>query len=225
MNQVYPGRSGNDQSRNLLVGRVVIPVFLEHAAQQVEICPGVGPVGHPDLIRGLPDPSQDDRRVPLERRAAVLARFGDYRLERGREAIGWRRRRPMIVNDAASRCFEGAGERRDAVDHVVVDERLQLRRLVSLKEAADQKKQLRLALAEIAHTVREQFDVALLLANGHCRRMLAGGGEERAIGWARNLDEALRSAAHGANLLAESRAAASGAPFVAQGTNHVRSIV
>jgi hypothetical protein len=55
--------------------------------------------------------------------------------------------------------------------------------------------------------------------------MLARGGKVGAIGGTRDLDETLRAAAHGANLPAESRAAASGAPFVARGTNHVRSIV
>jgi len=203
----------------------VILVFPEHAAEQVEICAGIGRVGHPDLMRRLPNPPEDDCRITLEGRSAVLARFGDHRLEGGRESIGRRRRRPMIVNDAASRRFERARERGDASDHVVVDERLQLRRLVSLKEAADQKEQLRLTLAEIAHTVRQQFDVVLLLANGHGRRMLARGGEVRAIGRTGNLDDTLRAAAHGANLPAESGAAASAAPFVAQGTNHVRSIV
>ena len=131
----------------------------------------------------------------------------------------------MIVNDAAGRCFERTGQRGDAFDHVVVDERLQCRRLVSLKKAADQEKQPRLTLTEIADTVREQFDVALLLANGHRRRMLARGGKVGALGGTRDLDETLRAAAHGANLPAESRAAASGAPFVARGTNHMRSIV
>jgi len=131
----------------------------------------------------------------------------------------------MIVDDATSRCFERAGQRRNAFDHVVVDERLQRGRLVSLEEAADQKKQPRLTFAEIAHTVREQFDVALLLANRHRRRMVARGGKVRAIGGTWNLDETLRAAAHGANLPTECGAAASGAPFVAQGTNHMRSIV
>jgi len=224
MSQVYPGRLGNDQTRDILC-RVGILGVLEHPAQQVEVCPGIGPVGHSDLKRSLPDPPQDDRRIALERRSPVLARFGDHGLERGGEALGRRRRGPMIVNDATRRCFERAGQRRDAFDHVVVDERLQRRRLVSLKKAADQKKQPRLTLTEIADTVREQFDVALLLANGHRRRMLAGGGKVRAICGTRDLDETLRAAAHGANLPPESGAAASGAPFVAQGTNHMRSIV
>ena len=71
----------------------------------------------------------------------------------------------------------------------------------------------------------EQTDVPLLLANDHRRRMLARGGEVRAIGRTWNLDETLRTAAHGANLVTERRAAAADAPFVAQGTNHLRSIV
>jgi hypothetical protein len=69
--------------------------------------------------------------------------------------------------------------------------------------------------------VHEQFDVQLLPANDDRWRMLARGGEVRAIGGTRNLGETLCSAANGANLLPESGAAASGAPFVAQGTNHV----
>ena len=121
----------------------------------------------------------------------------------------------MIVDDATSRCFERAGQRGNAFDHVVVDERLQRRRLVSLKEAVDHEEQLRLTLAEIAHPVREQVDVALLLTDGHRRRVLTRGREVRAIGGTGNLDETLRAAAHGANLVSERRAAPSCAPFVA----------
>ena len=93
-----------------------------------------GVVG-PDFARRFLDPPQDDRGITLEADPAVLAGFGDDRLERGREAIGRERRRPMFVDDAARRGFEGARERRGGFGHVVVDERVQLRRFVALKEA------------------------------------------------------------------------------------------
>jgi len=179
----------------------------------------------PDLIRHLPDPPQDDRRITLESRPSMLAGFGDYRLERDREAIGGKRRRPMIVDDSASRGVERVGERGDSFDHVIVYERLQLRRRVSLKEAVDQHEQLRLPLAKVAHAVHEQSDIALLLANGHGGRMLARGSEVRAVGRTRNLNETLGAAADGANLPAEGRAAAPGPAYFTQRTNHVRSIV
>ena len=206
-------------------GRLGIPVFLEYSAQQVEVCPRIGLVGHPDLLGRFPDPPQDDGRVTLERRSSVFAGFGNHGLEGGCKAIGWRGRRPVVVNDAPRRRFERARERRDPFDHVVVDDRLQLRRLVSLKEAVDHEEQLRLTLTEIAHPVREQVDVALLPTHGHRRRMVARGGEVRTVRGTGNLDETLRAAAHGANLVSERRAASSRAPFVAQRTNHLRSIV
>src|SRR5437762_1075744 len=108
MIQVYPDGLRSDQTRDIL-RRAGTLVFFEHAAQQIEVCPGIGPVGHPDLKRSLPDSPQDYRRIALERRSSVPARLGDHRLERGREALGRRRRRPMIVNDATSRRFERAG--------------------------------------------------------------------------------------------------------------------
>jgi hypothetical protein len=155
----------------------------------------------------------------------VFTGLCDHRLERSGEAIGWQRRRPMIVDHATSRGFEGAGERRDRFDNVNVDERLQFRRLVLLEEADDQKKQLRLALTQIAHGVDERSHVPLLLPNGHGRRMLAGSGEVRAIARTRYLHEALGPAAHGANLPTERGAAASCTPSYTQGTYHARSIV
>jgi len=71
----------------------------------------------------------------------------------------------------------------------------------------------------------ERFQVTLLLTNRDGRRVLAGSGEVGAIARTRNLDEALGTAADGANLVSERRAAASCTPTYTQGTDHARSIV
>ena len=51
----------------------------------------------------------------------MLAGLREHRLERRRQAIGRKRRRPVFVDDAARRGFEGAGERRRGFGHVVVE--------------------------------------------------------------------------------------------------------
>ena len=78
----------------------------------------------------------------------------------------------MLVDDAARRGFEGRGQRRRRFGDVVVDERLQLRRLVALtRNVADQKEQLRLPLAEVAH----ELDAAAPTSRCCCRTATAGG--------------------------------------------------
>jgi hypothetical protein len=69
--------------------------------------------------------------------------------------------------------------------------------------------------------VDEYFHVALLLPNGHGRRVLPRGCQVRAIGRTRNLHEPLRPAADGANLLTEGGTSSSGAPCLTQRTDHV----
>ena len=103
------------------------------AAQQVEIRTAIGRVRRPDLARRLLDSPQDDCGVAIEGRSTVLAGLREHRLERRGQAIGRQRRRPMLVDHAARRRFERAGERRHRFDDVVVDERLQFRRLVTLR--------------------------------------------------------------------------------------------
>ncbi len=137
--------------------------------------PGIGSVGHAGLVRRLPDPSQDDRRVALERRSSAHASFDDHRLERGREAIGRKRRRSMIVDHATSRCLECAGEGRDALDHVVIDERVQLRRLVLLKEAVDEKN-----ICDW-RSLRSRMPCMSSSTSCCCWRTATGGGCSRAV--------------------------------------------
>ena len=93
------------------------------------------------------------------------------------------------------------------------------------EERGEQEQQLRLALAEVAHELREEREVALLLAQRGGGRMLPGGREIHAVVWTRDLDEALRAAAHRADLLVERRTAAPRAPNAAERTDHSRIIV
>ena len=81
----------------------------------------------------------------------------------------------MIVDDAARRCLERRRERCRRFRHVLVDERLELRRLIAHEERCDDDEQLGLTLIEIAHRVHHRGDVVLMLAHGRSRRMLARG--------------------------------------------------
>jgi len=108
---------------------------------------------------------------------------------------------------------------------VVVDQRLELRRLVSDQKGADEEEDLRLALAEVPHDVQEQPDVALLLADDDSGRMLACACEPDTVRRALYLNETLRPAADRADLLADRGTATPGAPHAAKGTQHKRIIV
>lgn len=121
----------------------------------------------------------------------------------------------MFVDDASSRRFERARERGRGLSHIVVDDRLKLRRAVQSQERGQLGEQLPLARAEVAHELHEQLDVALLLADRDRRWMFAGAREPGAVDRARKLDPSLGAAACRANLLADRRAPASGAPDAA----------
>jgi hypothetical protein len=75
-------------------------------------------------------------------------------------------------------------------------------------------------LTQVAHVPHEEPDIALLLANGRCRRMLSRACQVHAVVRTLNLDEALGTAADGADLFTEGRAAAAPAPDFAEGTQH-----
>ena len=135
------------------------------------------------------------------------------------------RRRPMFVDDTTCSGFECAGERRRGFGYVVVDDRLQFRRLVLLEERADDKKQLRLPLAQVAHALHEQLRRRVAAAERRRPRVIPRGGQVGAIARALNLHQALGAAADGTNLLIESRTSSPRAPFAAQRTDHKRSIV
>jgi len=110
------------------------------------------------------------------------------------------------------------------LSQIVVNQPLELGRLVPDEKRVDQEENLRLALAEVAHELHEEADVSLLLTHERGRRMLAGAREPRAVARALNLDEALCAAADRADLLAERGAAAARAPCAAEGTDHSRII-
>ena len=86
--------------------------------EHVEVRAAIGRVGGLQLARRLLDAPQDDRRIAIEGRSAVLAGLREHRLERRRQAIGRQRRRPMFVDDATCSGFERAGERRRGFGHV-----------------------------------------------------------------------------------------------------------
>src|SRR5262245_65074968 len=85
----------------------------------------------------------------------------------------------MIVDDAADGGFVCGRQRTHRLHDIVIDERLELGRLIAGNERIDQEKELRLTLAEVAHEVDEQADVPLLLAYGDGRRVVAGARPPR----------------------------------------------
>lgn len=130
----------------------------------------------------------------------------------------------MLVDHAARCRFECSRQCRRRLSQIVINQPLELRRLVPDEKRVDQDEDLRLALAEVAHELHEEADVALLLTHERGRRMLAGAREPGAVARALNLDEALGAAADCADLLAERGAAAAGPPCAAKGTDHSRII-
>src|SRR5262249_36117979 len=83
----------------------------------------------------------------------------------------------------------------------------------------------RLTLGEVAHHLHEPADVALLLTDCDSGRMLARAREPRAVARTRDLHEPFRTAAHGADLMAERGTAAPRAPLAAERTQHSRALL
>src|SRR6185503_560182 len=166
------------------------------------------------------DAAQHARGIALERAAEAAAHLGERRLERVREALGRERRGAVLVDHAARRGLEGRRERAGAFLHILVEERLQLRRLVSGDEVGEQEEQLHLALRKIEHQRYQPREVALLLAHPRRRRMLARAREPHAVSRTVDLDQALGPAADRTNLLADGRTSAPGAPIAAQRADH-----
>src|SRR5712691_8433214 len=71
----------------------------------------------------------------------------------------------MIVNQTPRGGFECGRQRPHPFGDVVVDQRVEVRRLVSDQEGVDEEEDLRLPLAEVPHDVHEQPKVALLLSS------------------------------------------------------------
>ena len=84
----------------------------------------------------------------------------------------------------------------------------------------DEKEDLRLALVEIANDLHGEFEVALLLADDRCGRVLARRGEVDAVGRALDLHLALGAAADGTNLMAERRTGPARTTLAAEATEH-----
>jgi hypothetical protein len=126
----------------------------------------------------------------------------------------------MFINHAARRRLERRSERGRRRGDVVVEHLVQFGRFVAREVRAHHQKKLRLPLVEVARELDEQAKVALLLPDQRCRRMLARGGEVRAIARTMNLGQPLRPAADGADLTAERRARTPCFSLRAQGTYH-----
>ena len=126
----------------------------------------------------------------------------------------------MFVNDAARCCLERGRERRSRFHDVIVDERLELRRLVTDQEGERHRKELRLPVTEVANELEEQFDIELLLPGGGRGRMLARDREIAAVAGTLDLGQPLGAAADGADLLRERRTRAPRLSLAAQGTYH-----
>jgi len=82
--------------------------------------------------------------------------------------------------------------------------------------------QLVLPLTQMLDDWQQDSDVELLLTPDDRRRMFARAGEMRTSIWTVDLDESFRTAAHGTNRLAQSRARPSSFALTAQGTSHRR---
>jgi hypothetical protein len=131
----------------------------------------------------------------------------------------------MIINQTPRGGFERGRQRSHPFGDVVVDQRLELRRLVSDQEGVDEEEDLRLALAEVPHEMYEQPEIALLLPDDDSRRMFACACEPGTVGRALNLNETLRAAADRADLLAERGTTTPGAPRAAERAQHKGIIV
>lgn len=190
------------------------------APEQLEQSAAVIGIDDAKCSHRLFDASQDDGRVALEGGAAVLTGLEQERFQGGCEPFGWKRRGPMFVDHAARCRLERGGERGRGFADVVVEDRVQIGRLVARQEAVHHEKNLRLPVVEVARELHEQGDVALLLPDQRRRWMLARGGEVRAIARTANLGQPLRSAADRANLMTERRAGAPRFPLAAEGTHH-----
>src|SRR5204863_657325 len=131
----------------------------------------------------------------------------------------------MIVDQAARCGFVGGSERAQRVGDIVVDSTLKLGGLVAYEKRGDEKEQLRLPAAEVAHALEHHAEVALLLTHGDCGRMLAGAGKPGTVARALDFDQALGAATHRTDLFAERRAAAARAPHAAERRDPERIIV
>src|SRR5581483_6342815 len=135
------------------------------------------------------------------------------------------RRRTMLVDHPARGGLERRRHRRRRLRHVVVDERLELRRLVAEEKRVDKEEDLGLALAQVAHELHEEAEIALLTADGRRWRMLARGGEIDAVRRTLDLGQPLRSAADRTDLFAERRTCTSSLPLATERANHGSTIV
>src|SRR4029453_14082525 len=102
----------------------------ENPPEQIEKRVAILAVERADIARGGFDPAQDDRRVALERGAGAAASLSEHWLPRRGEPLGGKRRRAMFINETARRGFVGGRQRAHPFRDVVVDQRLELRRLV-----------------------------------------------------------------------------------------------
>ena len=112
-------------------------------------------------------------RTPIRRRCPASASNG---LQRGHQARGRQRRGLVLVDDPAAAVSSVDAQRPAASRDVVVDERLQFRRLVADDERlGDQEEELRLALVEVPQQSTSSIATVVLLLAHERRRADARG--------------------------------------------------
>lgn len=166
------------------------------------------------------DTAKDDGGVPFEDGPSILSGLIEDQPKSGGQAFGRRRGGTMLVDHAARGRFERGGEGGCRLDDVRVDERLELRRLITPQERADQDEQLGLPVAEVPHGLEEPADVVLLLTDDRSRRMLPGGCEVAAIARTGDFGQAFGAATDGTDMVAKGRARASCLTLAAEGAEH-----
>lgn len=217
---------GDDQSRRLWrrgfgLGRRPG----HHPTEQIQERAAVSLVGGAHVRHGVGNTPQDERGVPFERRSRACAGLEEHRLQSRCQPLRGQRCRPMLVDDASPRGFERGRDRRRRFSDIVVDEGLQFGRRVLDEERADEEEEPRVPIAEIAHALKEQRHIALLLAHDDGRRMLARAREPRAVAGTLNLHQAFGATADGADLFVERGTAAAGAPRAAERAHHNHALL
>src|SRR3954470_15477161 len=222
-NPEYTGRLRHYQAR-LIDGSRALAALLgrlpDRAPQNFDKRVAIVGLELPYARRRLTDLLEHDGGVAFERRSAALTCFREPRLERLNEPLGRQRRRPVIVDESLCGGLVGRRERGRRVDDILVDERLEHRRLVLQQQRRREQKQLRLPLVQVTHRIDEQGDVALFLPYEGGWGMLAGRREIDAVRRTGDFGETLRAAAHRTDPLSDGGTVAPRLPLATQWAGH-----
>jgi hypothetical protein len=166
---------------------------------------------------GVIDYRPSHRCLNIDSRAfgSVVTRFSlatdllEHTLQLVRKILCGLRAGPVLVDDTMSCGFERRGERGRGVGDIVIVQRLKILGRISRDKAAYQQQEPRLAIAQPLQRRSKRDEIPLLLALHHRRGVTARCRQISAVARTSNLDAALRAAAHGADVLTESRTPAS----------------